>query len=718
MRSEQAIFDDLATLCSSKGFIHGVAAICFRDNIVGFNGALRAEDMAHLFSKSRLIRTEVTTLIGLMMRAPIELTLPTPRVVSDYIEQTEALLDELHQSMMNSGAMSNALRNAAERDFNPFTFGKFLREPIFYGGESAYSSQYRDLAPRKYGADACWLLHNKDIDLKVGREVCRSVSEILNERLIKTLQSLKDMPRTVWTMLPGFAFSCEELAIYTSQPVNSVRAVVEAFAVAESERNATFTSLHAFNAAYAYPFIRTGPDEFLMLQYYGISEALYETPFYWMCTDEAYAPTALRHRGEFTEAFAAERLTHVFGSGQVFQNVEILKSKGETLGEIDCLVIFGNRVIVLQAKSKKLTLGARKGNDRQLQSDFKAAVQDAVDQAFASAELIGDPSVTLHSRNGKTVSLAERPRTVFPVSVVADHYPALAFQARQFLKAKSNERIVPPLVIDVFALDAITEMLASPLRLLSYLSLRARFGENLIMSHELTLLAYHLKYNLWVQSDIDLMLLDDDIAADLDVAMAVRRDGVLGAQTPDGILTRFEGTPFSRIIDEIEDTPNRVAIDLGFMLLELNEGTVRTINKYISQVRAHTTADGGLHDMTIAISDASTGLTVHCSQLVDSEAEIRLRRHCELRKYSQKANSWFGLALRPDGSIQLAAELTIPWEFDGEMETILARTPPAHLLSVATGRKVGRNDRCPCGSGKKYKHCCIDLQDSASGPNG
>lgn len=24
------------------------------------------------------------------------------------------------------------------------------------------------------------------------------------------------------------------------------------------------------------------------------------------------------------------------------------------------------------------------------------------------------------------------------------------------------------------------------------------------------------------------------------------------------------------------------------------------------------------------------------------------------------------------------------------------------------GSKVGRNDRCPCGSGKKYKNCCAD----------
>ena len=27
-------------------------------------------------------------------------------------------------------------------------------------------------------------------------------------------------------------------------------------------------------------------------------------------------------------------------------------------------------------------------------------------------------------------------------------------------------------------------------------------------------------------------------------------------------------------------------------------------------------------------------------------------------------------------------------------------------LRVAPGRKVGRNERCPCGSGKKFKHCC------------
>jgi len=34
--------------------------------------------------------------------------------------------------------------------------------------------------------------------------------------------------------------------------------------------------------------------------------------------------------------------------------------------------------------------------------------------------------------------------------------------------------------------------------------------------------------------------------------------------------------------------------------------------------------------------------------------------------------------------------------------------PPARAAApqpVQAGPKVGRNDPCPCGSGKKYKHC-------------
>jgi preprotein translocase subunit SecA len=34
------------------------------------------------------------------------------------------------------------------------------------------------------------------------------------------------------------------------------------------------------------------------------------------------------------------------------------------------------------------------------------------------------------------------------------------------------------------------------------------------------------------------------------------------------------------------------------------------------------------------------------------------------------------------------------------------QAPQKKKEAVPVGRRVGRNDRCPCGSGKKYKHCC------------
>ncbi len=43
----------------------------------------------------------------------------------------------------------------------------------------------------------------------------------------------------------------------------------------------------------------------------------------------------------------------------------------------------------------------------------------------------------------------------------------------------------------------------------------------------------------------------------------------------------------------------------------------------------------------------------------------------------------------------------------GETPALPAREPSHAEPRVASGQKVGRNDPCPCGSGKKYKKCCL-----------
>ena len=251
-----------------------------------------------------------------------------------------------------------------------------------------------------------------------------------------------------------------------------------------------------------------------------------------------------------------------------------------------------------------------------------------------------------------------------------------------------------------------TEMLDSPLRLLSYLSLRDQFGNRLSMNHEHMLLSYHLRHNLWVAADVDLLALTDDISVGLDIAMSARRDGIPGTKTPDGILTRVEGTAFAKMIAEIDGHPEAVAIEVGLFLLELGEEAVGMLNEQLDGILRRTARDGMPHDLTMGFAATSSGLTIHCSRLGNSVAEARLQGHCERRKYSGKAKRWFGVALRPGGSIQLAIKLTEPWRFDRGMEARTASLSRVGQMNARVRGKIGRNQPCPCGSGKKYKRCC------------
>ncbi|PYE96612.1 SEC-C motif-containing protein [Rhizobium sp. PP-F2F-G38] len=712
MRQETEIFEDLSNLCQSPGYVHALAGLCFRDTSAGFARQLNPQDLAHLSNPRTLIRTELNTLFGLMMNGPIGFELPSTRGLDAYVARSDQLLQELHDAISLSARPPINVELSKIEGYNPFASASVLREPIFYAAESAYPFQYRDLAARKYSRDRRWLLDNRGLDVEAAADVCKSILGLLNNRLFETLTSFKGKPVEQWTLLPGFTFSASELAEATGLAQGLIRRCLDPFCVPAAPANSGFTSLTAFNGAYAYPLIKKGEDEYVSLQpAYGYSEALYEAPFYWMGADKAYETTAMKNRGSFAEDFAFDRLTHVFGSSRVFKNVEIMRAKGKTLGEIDVLVLFGDRAIVVQAKSKKLTLAARNGSDRQLKGDFKAAVQDAVDQAFSCASLLEDPSVVLRCRDGDEVKLPLPLTTVFPMALLTDHYPALAFQAQLLLTFQGSDKIVAPLVSDVFTLDAITEMLETPLRFLSYVLLRAKAARSLMVNHELVALSYHLQNNLWIEADNQLMILNDDISVPLDLAMAARRDGVPAEKTPKGILTKFAGTIYDGIVKQIEKEAGAPAISLGFALMELGEAAIDEINRALKIISRRASKDGRTHDFSLeaGAGAADGGFTFHVGKDDIGEAERRLYKHCRRRKYLSKSDRWHGVLLQGDGAVRLVATLHEPWKTDRDYEMsigIAAHSPSNRQISRRL--QIGRNDPCPCGSGDKYKKCCLN----------
>jgi len=469
-----------------------------------------------------------------------------------------------------------------------------------------------------------------------------------------------------------------------------------------------------FNEISATPLIPTGTGSVLLFDVGAFYEAVYESPFYWMNADKAYRPTANAHRGAFTENFAARRLALVFGRKNVHTNVNFLKGK-QVVGEADVLVTFGARVIVVQAKAKKLTLEARKGNDGQLQKDFGAAIQDACDQGWECANFLVAGDCRLEDAQGDEIGAPASIKEVFTLSLVAEHYPGLAHQARQYLKTRTTDVIQPPLVMDVFLLDVLTEFLFSPLRFLHYLRMRVAVGEKILVNHEYTSLAIHLRTNMGPQGDFNLALLDDSFTADMDAAMLVRRDGQTGEREPPGILTKFKGTPFEAVVTQLEEQAIPHSIEFCLLLLSLGGDSVKGFNQAYEALVRKGRSDGQRHDVTFHFGEGQAGVTLHFNAVHDDEAMAQLQAHCEVRKYSTRSKSWFGVSIGPDRQIHAAIANESPWKQSDDMDKLTARLSDGkgwrdtlhNFARDARKLKVGRNSPCPCGSSKKYKKCCL-----------
>lgn len=715
-RTESEVFSELGALCCKPGYIHAIAYFCYQNNFIRYKDELNEADLEKEFSASRVVRNEINILLGLMIKAEIDWRLPVPNILQEYIDTSERLLLELHQCLAGDflkGATKETIESGA---FYPFKSGAALREPIFYSGESAYDFQYLDFAPQKYAKDAPWLKTNRGFTIEQASLVATVLGQIKVDGYDAFRKRILNLNPDEWTVLPLFVVQSQTVASKSGLSIELVERILGAFALDNTERNAGFNSLHDFNAIIAAPLLRMPSGDFLSLQSYAFAEAIYEAPFYWMSQDKVYLSTLSKNRGDFTEDFIAGRLRLVFGAKHVYQNVDIFKTKAKKESEIDILVIWANRVIVVQSKSKRLTLESRKGNDQFIKDDFKKAVQDAYNQGALGAQCLMDRRYKFFTKEGFFVDIPKHIKEIYLCCIVSDHYPALSFQVREFLQTQAIDRLLAPLIMDIFALDAITEFLQSPLEFLSYINRRANFDKQLISSQELTILGFHLTENLWIEPNINRMVLGDDYTSGLDIAMQVRRTGIQGAATPDGVLTRFRNTTVGRILKEIESRPDSSTIDIGFILLGMCEETFLEASHVIEKMALHTKADGRIHDATFAFSDGGTGITFHCTDEPLHVAVSRLEAYCHRRKYKEKAKEWMGLCVSSDWpNVRFGVSLSYPWThnpiMDENTRDMPVPMPTDQAIQEIIGRgsrakKPGRNDLCPCGSGRKYKRCC------------
>ncbi|MDC5220775.1 SEC-C metal-binding domain-containing protein [Acinetobacter baumannii] len=714
MRTEQEIFKILEEICSQPGFIEVISFLSWRDTFIHQQGEnTDIEDLLKCFDLSRLSRTELSTLVGLLCKNGITEKKLSHLELQDYVEKIDSLMKELHGALSFGNFDFEAIMN----DPNLLKSGSVLREAIFYAGDGAYKHQYRDLARIRYAKDDLWIKENKGFTIDEAIGVFTSIDQL---HINKANSS--NIRKQGFSYI--FQFTLEELENKSGININIVKNVITAFSSLPQTGMECFNNIDDFNHRNAYPIIQLGNEKFISFQSYSIWESLYESPFFWFDADDVYKKIASDNRGAFTEDFSADKLISVFGKENVYKNINIHKGK-KIVGEIDVLVIFGKYALVFQAKSKKLTIEARKGNSQKLEDDFKRAVHKAYDQALECCDFLQDSSVVFKQEDRVLNLDNTNLKSIFPICIISDYYPALAAQTREFLNIRTSQTIKHPYVMDVFLLDLITEMLDSPLFFLDYLEKRCDFGLALLANHELTILSTYIKQNLYFQDNPDMIMLEDSLSGELELSMLARREGMNVLRTPDGLLTlEHEYKLIGSLLKELKYSASPKAQKLGFLLLSLSRMTLKQLDDAIKKMVDAFSYGKEHSDITIGISEGNTGLTIHCNDIEIIESSIQLKDYCKFRKYSTKADSWIGLIYSPSElKIRLIDYDDRPWKKDAQMDQVvevreaqLAKRPTINKGKNPFGlstmiremSKIGRNEQCPCGSGKKYKKCCLN----------
>lgn len=144
------------------------------------------------------------------------------------------------------------------------------------------------------------------------------------------------------------------------------------------------------------------------------------------------------------------------------------------------------------------------------------------------------------------------------------------------------------------------------------------------------------------------------------------------------------------------------------MLNNLNTKSLSALMRgqiYVQPPRPQSTATPSTASATLEserrhAADSETQAQAEAARKAVEEAEARLRAARAARPEIQQA-----AARANDYSRYTASKESLPGENVNRAAS--AGASPQHRPSpVKAGPKVGRNDPCPCGSGKKYKNCC------------
>ena len=656
LRAISEIFQELRALSHTDGALHEISGIIYRDWIVtvDIQEGRVVDDPEYRWSTSKLNKNELMLLVGLMVQSTSDRTYSVLSSNDSFVERADQLLREFHDRVLVDVApvADHETGKLIERSDSVGLVG---REAIYYGADSFYLHQFPGFSRRRYREDGTWLLQNAGLSIRPIIDIARYIVDRVNGQITAVGQLRTE----------GRKFNNGELTnsllIAKADVRKEFHAKADAFfarfATPATGTNAGFTDPFAINAAAIAPIIDLG-DFLYVPNQYRLFETIYESPFYWMMADKAYARTEAKNRGTFLEQKAARTLRSVFGAENVYENVVLKQNFRDIAGEVDALVVYGEFIIVAQAKSKRVTLKARAGDAEALKLDFEGAIQAPYRQALACIELIKSGAQCL-TQDGRELAFHMLPR-FFPMVVLSDSFPGSTFLSRAMLERGDH---IAPVIWDIGVLDCVARLLPTPIEMIFYLKCRSDSFENVLSDSEYNYLGYHLRAKLTLPPDADAMVLDRDFASIVDDYMAAADVGV-EATRPRGILERHQIPVVSELLAELKTADPRIA-SVVIDLYDFSSAALEDLSAMILNMREEI-ATTGKAIKAISIPTATGGLTYVVTRHRNPDAARAAELIGSKHKYDTQSNRWYVIldSIETDRPIDGLLPLVWPWKKD------------------------------------------------------
>ena len=773
IRKTEEVLNDIKSLVYSKGYVYALCMIIYEDfhiilseiHEVDFRSRLNKNEVSLLIGF--LIQRDINFSTP---DNPLDVIKFKENTYELMHELHSSLMSPYIEKMQSLHRKENDSINFRQ-DMKLFYGGdNMFVEPIFYANDGVYDFQYTDFLERKYRYDQDWLLENRNFDINETKDVLQTIKDILTkksrnvnfyslkEKLPEFIENFKkENPSEDWEeyikeVTPAFEFY-QYVNLFFDLPqdnpavdINSLPSIawesfyknlIELFVIRREDfeetinidsflknfsfpintenLNAQFKQIGDFNLFNAQPILQLDNDRFFIPITFSLYEACYESPYYWMLQDSNYKNKLAKNRGNAGEEISYEFLSNVFGRDRTYKSVKVITKKGNDDTDIDVLCILGSKALCVQVKSKKLTEFSKKGSFTQLQKDFNGAVQDAYKQGIISREKILDRKSKFYDEQGALIKLSEDIDEVYIMGITSENYPSLTHQAHTLLDKKEDEPY--PLFLTVFDLELVTHYLNNPYDLLYYIQQRIDLMDYFQAESEMIYLGYHLENKLWKLPNSEGILLESDFGGLIDRNYYPLRLGIDVTDEGDSIKNRWKNNDFAILCNHLSKVNEPRVTDVIIKLLDWDGASRDNLMKHINQTKKQTKKDGKSHNFSM-FSNNKAGINsgaTYISWKNDNSEELldRLLLHSKARKYKSKGDSWIGF-----GSLKSSSRIidtfvfnNQKWQFDKELEEASNILFKSDSTKIKLNKKIGRNDKCYCESGLKYKKCCGSLKN-------